>query len=429
MKFALVTHGLPQPSSNGGPMTCWAIVSTMLDRGHAVLVVTLVEPNDPFNTSERRRMVTSLGAEMLQLRVRGYGSPDLPANWRNGFGSTVKPSLGTLHPAVALARQMGTILGGNKFDAVFPYHYVAIAATHGLRGTPRLAVTGDLWHWSNLRRWLQNPPTLSRSYVAWTLSTLAGLRAHTKAMAELLNDCEIKGSFGAYDAAWLRQHGVLDARYFQSPIVDACGSQWQAMRNSAPARRKPKIVTAVSNLGATSTSAMLRLFAKEILPRLERELGPDGFEVHVVGEGEPPSELAELLPRSSVILRGRVEPADPEFLSADVLLVPTPIKLGLRLRIVTGMSFGCCLVAHNNEALNIPELTHDHNALLASSGQGLADAVVQAVRDPALRQRLGANARKTYEQSFHPSVAGARIVDEIEALVQDTRRMISVGVA
>jgi len=161
------------------------------------------------------------------------------------------------------------------------------------------------------------------------------------------------------------------------------------------------------------------VFAREILPRLERELGPEKFEVRVVGEGEPPPELARMLPRSSVKLCGRIEPADPEFLSADVQLVPTPFVLGIRLRIIVGFSFGCCVVAHTNDALNIPEMVHEENALLASDGPGLAEAVIRAVREPELRARIGANARRTYERYSTPEVAAAPIVAELERLASE----------
>jgi glycosyltransferase involved in cell wall biosynthesis len=163
------------------------------------------------------------------------------------------------------------------------------------------------------------------------------------------------------------------------------------------------------------------LFAKEILPRLEHELGPEGFEVHVVGEGEPPLELARVLPRPSVKLRGRIEPADSEFLSADIQLVPTPFVLGIRLRVIVGFSFGCCVVAHTNEAVNLPEMVNGKNALLASNGKGLAEAIIRAVRDPAMRNRLGLNARQTYEYYFAPKVAAAPIVTELERLSHERR--------
>ncbi|MCB7128036.1 MAG: glycosyltransferase [Candidatus Brocadiales bacterium] len=167
------------------------------------------------------------------------------------------------------------------------------------------------------------------------------------------------------------------------------------------------------------------MFAKEILPRLERELGPEGFKVHVVGEGEPPPELAKLLPRPSVKLCGRIEPADSEFLSADIQLVPTPFVLGIRLRIIVGFSFGCCVVAHTNETLNLPEMIHEENALLASDGPGLAETIIRAARDPKLRERLGVNARRTYERYFAPEVAAAPIVAELERLAWERRRQLN----
>ncbi len=204
--------------------------------------------------------------------------------------------------------------------------------------------------------------------------------------------------------------------------MDPCRREWHQLRSSMKAGGKPKILLGPSNLEATSTSAGIRLFAREILPRLERELGPDGFEVHVVGEGQPPKELANMLPRPTVRLRGRVEPADAEFLSADVQLVPTPFVLGIRLRIITGFAFGTCVVAHRSDAVNIPEMVHEENALLASNGSGLATEIIRAIRDPALRERLGTAARRTYERYFSPEVAAAPVVSELERLAERHRQ-------
>src|SRR5439155_8747179 len=46
VQLGIFTHSLPQPSSNGGPMTCWALMRHLLDEGHRVTVVTLRYPND-----------------------------------------------------------------------------------------------------------------------------------------------------------------------------------------------------------------------------------------------------------------------------------------------------------------------------------------------------------------------------------------------
>jgi glycosyltransferase involved in cell wall biosynthesis len=172
-------------------------------------------------------------------------------------------------------------------------------------------------------------------------------------------------------------------------------------------------------------SAGIRLFAREILPRLEAELGLDGFEVDIVGKGDPPAELMRMLARPSVRFRGRIESVDAAFLSTDIQLVPTPFVLGVRVRIIEGFSFGCCVVAHANDAVNMPEMVHEHNALLAPDGRRLAEAVVRAARDPGLRGWLGANGRRTYEQYFSPEQAASPIVDELEQLARDSAKASS----
>ena len=64
----------------------------------------------------------------------------------------------------------------------------------------------------------------------------------------------------------------------------------------------------------------------------------------------------------------------------------------------------------------MPEMLTDKNALLGSTGPQLAHAVVRAFKDKAIRERLGAEARRTYEQNFLPAVSGRKLVREMEAL-------------
>ena len=174
----------------------------------------------------------------------------------------------------------------------------------------------------------------------------------------------------------------------------------------------------IGHLRGIATISGLRVFVDSMLPVLSEQLGADAFEARIVGGYDPPEHLRKPLRHPAVTLTGHVEPPDDEFLSAAVVLVPTPIRTGPRSRIITAMSFGCCVVAHRANGLGIPELVHGHNALLAGDGPGLVDAVVTALADPELRARLGRNARRTYETTFTPERAGARIVSALEAVVR-----------
>jgi glycosyltransferase involved in cell wall biosynthesis len=177
----------------------------------------------------------------------------------------------------------------------------------------------------------------------------------------------------------------------------------------------------IGDLATTSTSSGLRAVAYAVLPRLVEQFGDSGFELRLVGGGAPPPDLAPALEHPSVRFVGRVVPADPEFLATDLMVVPTNIPLGIRVRVVTAWSFGCPIVAHRANASGVPEMQEGDNSLLADTDAQLADAVSRALEDEALRRRLSQGGRRTFEKWFSESIAGQAIVDEMEkvAAVRD----------
>jgi glycosyltransferase involved in cell wall biosynthesis len=181
-----------------------------------------------------------------------------------------------------------------------------------------------------------------------------------------------------------------------------------------PANDRPRLLL-IGHLRGTATLDGLRVF-RAMLPHLEQVLGGEGFEARVVGGYDPPAELRPLLQHSSVRFVGFVDDVDAELRAADVLLVPVSIRLGVRVRVLTGFSHGSCIVTHEANAYGIPELAHGQNALLGSSPAELASHVVRALREPDLQGRLRRGARETYERFFTPAAAGAALGETLERI-------------
>lgn len=419
MRVAFVVYGLPDRETNGAPMVSYAIVRHLAEAGHRVTVCSLIEKGNPDWNVERARVLlggSGIGLELVEGGMQqtsqdaGLSLPRIGRRLR----WTVSPDLASLFPKAAYGPLLWPILDSIQPDAMVLYHWEALAATYGYtRKLPRLAVTGDPAHLPAYYRWRLTPLALTADYLKRALWVLHASIHMPRYMRKMLAACDFKGQLAAHHAEWLRTHGAPDCVYLRMPIVDEAGPDWQTKRQKARPNGKPKILM-IGDVMGTASLAGLRLFAEEVLPRLEESLGPDGFEVHIVGRGQPPAEVATRLARPAVRLRGRVESAAPEFESADVLLIPTPIPLGVRTRAIVAFSYGCCVVAHSANAQGLPEMAHEHNALLASSGHGLAKTILRSLHDPALRQRLGANGRKTYEDNFHPSVAAGRIASELD---------------
>ncbi len=422
MHVALVFPCMPHPSSNGWGMISWSITKSLLEVGHNITIYSLLSPDEQIEASKRQAAIQELGLIPIVVPVNGYGLPRLFRDSRsfiNKFDQFVHPSMSSFFPNTVLASHMNQLLEKTAPDAILAFHYDALAATFGLRIAPRLALTADIWHWPSFYGWRGQRPRPTPNYLLSTLETIRNLIWVPRFMVKLANDCEACMCFGAFDAEWLRKHGARRARLVRPPIENAINTGWEVRGGLDQPRRKPKILIGLSNLEALATREAVRFFAKEILPRLERELGSEGFEVHVLGEGKPPSELTKMLPRVSVLIRGRIEPVDSELLSSDIVLIPTPIIFALRNRIIYAFSLGCCVVAHTNEAKNIPEMVNEDNALLASEGRSLTDAIIRAIRDPELRKRLGFNARRTYERYFAPGIATAPIVSTLGQIVEE----------
>ncbi|MEO7083223.1 MAG: glycosyltransferase [Gemmatimonadaceae bacterium] len=400
-------------------MTCWAAIAALHAAGHEIDLYLLEEGTDTGNTPERRalldpyvRRIHSMPMPTDEDVLRDRGSTSL---WSRIRDRLVAPPMDVLFPAFTLRDLFAEQFKAHPVDLVFCYHWSAAAATHGLHPAPKMIATGDLWHRPSVARWelMKREPTFT--YLKATMSTFVEARHRIRGMITLLNDGDDVGSFGRFDAGWLRRHGAANSRHFLTPIEDAAGDDWAAHRTDG-SRKKFKIITAISNLQSTSTRSAMSFVATELIPALERELGRDAFEVHVIGTGTPPPEMTALLPRPDIVIRGYVADIHAEFNSADVVLQPTPVFLGFRVRIITASSFGCCVVAHENDAINMPEMITEQNVLLANNGPDMVRALLRVYRDPPLRRRLGEGARKTYEEFFHPRVAGARLVQEMEQL-------------
>jgi glycosyltransferase involved in cell wall biosynthesis len=102
-----------------------------------------------------------------------------------------------------------------------------------------------------------------------------------------------------------------------------------------------------------------------------------------------------------VLIPGRVPDVMPYLLSTDVYVLPSRQEGSGSVALLEALQAGAAIVA--SEIDGIPEdVRHEHDALLVAPGDpaALVAAIKRLLGDPALRARLGAGARQTYEQRF-----------------------------
>jgi len=412
VRVGFVIGGIPSLGHSGSTLASWAIVEALLEAGHEVTAVLcpadyLLDETVP----DRLSALEQLGADG---RVVGVPPPPEPGSrWsaRARFArSLVSPSDADLLPAVRATEGVRAALG--DVDVGMAFGIEAIAATAYLDAAPFLAVLSHPPGVSRRVRLRYDPPQRALVARASERSFLAHADRRT---AKLLRRFASVGVFSGDHAVWARRHGV-HAWYAHYPMPDLAGPDWRERRAAAQAGAERPRILMIGHLRGIGTISGLHLFVPGILPRLTEELGEDGFEVHVVGGQDPPAAFVEGLRHPAVRLRGQISSAEEEFFAAHVLLAPNPTTTGASARILSGLTFGSCIVAHTDSVVGIPELEHGANSLLAADASGLARETLTALRDPALRERLGDEARRLYESAFSPPVAAGRIVAELERL-------------
>lgn len=135
----------------------------------------------------------------------------------------------------------------------------------------------------------------------------------------------------------------------------------------------------------------LRWFSREILPLVRREV-PDAS-VDVVGLPLPDS-----FP-DGVRLLGKVDDVRPHLARAPLSVVPIRVASGTRYKILEALSMERAVVSTSLGAEGLG-VAHGEHLLIADTPGAFASAVVELLRSPELRARLGAAGRRFIAERY-----------------------------
>ncbi len=399
---AVVSFGFHAPDLQGQLIKSSAVIHWLLAQGHRVSVLAAVQPGWE-GVDRQVQALRRLGAEVETFPVPAARPRAALARaaWllRRQPVEAYFPS----RPAwAAVHRRLDALMP----DVLLLLHYGGLALAHDYDRTPKMVLFTDPLHLVAYYDWRY---AFGRD--RWTVwlwrgaNVLKMRREQVPYLAAMIRRCQASGAVAAHHAAWYARISGRPCRYLATPVTDAAGPGWRALRCEAPEDRPRKILW-VSPLGAPVNLPAIGLTVRHIIPGLNRRWGPDRYQLHFVGRPDGlPQSLARLAARDpQVKIRGFVESVDEEFLSADVVLVPTPITLGFRNRIASALSYGCCVVSHTANRAGMPELVHEDNVLMAGDGPGLVTQIIRALSDHPLRHRLQQRARATFEHSYADTV-------------------------
>jgi polysaccharide biosynthesis protein PslH len=168
------------------------------------------------------------------------------------------------------------------------------------------------------------------------------------------------------------------------------------------------------DLGYAPNITGARWIADEIAPALRRR--GERHRLAIAGRNAS-DELRAQMAAAEIEVWSPVADMGEMLAKATVVLVPLLSGGGTRLKILEAFGAGRPVVSTTLGAEGI-EAEPGRHLLIADTAEGLADAVVGLLRDPARRRALAHEARRLVEERYGWASIGAGMADDVEALVR-----------
>jgi glycosyltransferase involved in cell wall biosynthesis len=152
-------------------------------------------------------------------------------------------------------------------------------------------------------------------------------------------------------------------------------------------------------------------FLREVYPRIQAEV-PD-VSLTITGD----HKNLPLPPATNVTLSGFVDDIRPLLAAAWLSLAPIWSGGGTRLKILEAMALGTPVVATSKGAEGL-DVEHNVHLLIADTPQTYAEAVLQILRQPELRERLAACAYELVRQKYNWPTVMPRFLDLVDRVAQ-----------
>ena len=254
-----------------------------------------------------------------------------------------------------------------------------------------------------------------------TLKNLAhkiNMKNFEKIHLKEINKWNFIGSVSLNMAEYYEKKLGHKAFYVNNLWTKKYGNCWESMRKEESLDAKLRIVGNIGSLAASANTMGLEIIARDILPELRKVLPDGSFEIAIYGRHDPLPHITKLLNEPEIKIKGFVEDLDSELLKSQIFLCVNNMsnyKTG-HTRFLHAWSLGCCVVAHADAALSMPEICHNHNALLGTSASEIAKMIFTASRDKTLRYRLGEQGYNTLNSDFRVETIIDIIIEKLDLL-------------
>ncbi len=390
MKIGLISSTLPNPKFGGGAVTTYSMLMAIKKLSKDITLIVL----DKSSLSKEIEKIYICKGIKIEYLKRSKSKNSLTKKLKVIF-----PFLFKFNGLYDYKYDLKTDFPLEEYEVIFAYHWEAIDFLSQIKNVYKIGLAGDPINHAIAFRDQRNIREYKYSFkrkVYFFYRKLMTNYSLKRSMVSVLNNMDESGLFAAHHARELNFMGARKCVYINTPI------SLDLKDKKIYARKIKKFnILMVGHLAGISTLEGINLFLNQVLPELKIKLRDD-FIVTIVGQYEH-AELKlinQLKNEKSINLLGNIDNLAQQYENADLLLVPTPINLGIRVRILTAMMYGKLIVAHSSNKQGIPELINEKNCLLGRNGKELSEQIIRVYKYKNSLNKISDDANKTFKKYF-----------------------------
>lgn len=234
-------------------------------------------------------------------------------------------------------------------------------------------------------------------------------------ISNIYNNCDLKGHSSEDFRKDFINRGVKKIKYYNHPFPEVSN-----LSNYKKSNKDNKIIVLIVGALSTVNWTQFKIIKKYILNKLEG-INELNIEIRLVGSKR--HEYFKKLYNSKFIsCLGYVHKISDEFVNCDIFFSPTPIKLGLRVRLIEAMAYGKCLLISKYDQEAFPLLTHNYNCHVIKNINEAYEDLKYLINNPKLRNKLSMQARNDYLNFCSEDNSCSVYEKDIINLVKETKQ-------
>jgi len=386
MKVLFLTYDVPYPLNSGGKIRAYYLIK-YLARKHKITLFSY------YRYEEQKKYFAELKKYCQEVFLFKRRKPWVWQNFAYSF-LTFLPFLSAIYYSNELKKALVEELKKEKYDLVhfesfYPAVYLPLVKKMGIK-----TIMGN----ENIE-WRVYDRYASQQFfpLSWLLKLeVWRMRIYEEAIWRV---ADVNIAPAKDDALEIEKITKKDCPIVPNGVDLGSVRVWQ--KKSGP----PTIIFVGTMIYQQNNDAV-RYFLKEIYPKIKKQISQVKF---ILVSWHKPSWLDKFLTDSSIeFIQDKEKPAWEFFKKADVLVVPTRIAGGTRIKILEAMAAGLPVVSTKIGIEGI-ETNSGRGVIVADEPEDFAEKTVVLLKSKARRIKIGLSGRKLVEKLYDWKKIGEKL--------------------